>query len=225
MPVLLSSKIDRLCILTHKQSGVVLEANDIIAQGRATNVITAFPTVRQHTVLTQTHRIMSFWMHLLRPDGCMYMEIWVLSEVGIVFSLRFESQVKDRHYSHERHTGCMYVCLESSAFYIPASYPEPRNTPNFLTPPAPMVSRGSAQASFSKGPDLLNIRSLHWFKVLMSKKLRAGVRNLALVIPVNLPRHEPQEVLFFSWAAIGSSVQGAVEVSECHPVLFPFLIV
>lgn len=102
MPVLLSSKIDRLCILTHKQLGFVLEANDIIAQGRATNVITAFPTVRQHTVLTQTHRIMSFWKHLLKPDGCVYMEIWVLSEVGIVFSSWFESQVKDRHCSHER---------------------------------------------------------------------------------------------------------------------------
>lgn len=47
MPALLSSKIERLCILTHKQPGFVLEANDIIAQGRATNVITAFPTVRQ----------------------------------------------------------------------------------------------------------------------------------------------------------------------------------
>lgn len=101
MPALLSSRIDRLCILTHKQSGLVLEANDIIAQGRATNVITAFPTVRQHTVLTQTHRIMSFCMHLLRPDGCVYMEIWVLSEVGTVFSWRFKSQVKGRHCSHE----------------------------------------------------------------------------------------------------------------------------
>lgn len=75
MPALLSSKTDRLCILTHKQPRFVLEANDITAQGRATNVITASPTVRQHTVLTQTHRIMSFWMHLLRADGCLHMDI------------------------------------------------------------------------------------------------------------------------------------------------------
>lgn len=72
---LLSRKIDKLCILTHKQPGFVLEANDIIAQGRATNVITAFPAVRQHTALTQAHRVMSFWMRLLRPDGCLHMEI------------------------------------------------------------------------------------------------------------------------------------------------------
>lgn len=78
-----------------------------------------------------------------------------------------------------------------------------------------MVSRSrAAQASFSKGPDLLNIGSLHWFKVLMPKKHRAGVRDLALVISVNLPHHGPQEVLFFPWAAIASSAQGAVEVSE-----------
>lgn len=60
-----------------------------------------------------------------------------------------------------------------------------------------MVSRGrAAQASFSQGLDLLNIRYLHWFKVLMPKKHRAGVRDLALVLTVHLSHHEPQEVLF-----------------------------
>lgn len=86
-----------------------------------------------------------------------------------------------------------------------------------------MVSRGrAAQASFSKGLDLLNIRYLHWFKVLTPKKHRAETRALALVLPVHLSRHELQEVLFFSWAAIGSFVQGAVEVCEWHLALFLF---
>lgn len=86
-----------------------------------------------------------------------------------------------------------------------------------------MVSSGrAAQASFSKGLDLLNIGYLHWFKVLAPKKHRAGARDLALVLTVHLSHHELREVLFFSWAAIGSSVQGAVEVSEWHPLLFLF---
>lgn len=86
---------------TQTVSGFVLEANDITAQERATNVITAFPTVRQHTVLTQTHK-MSFWMDLRRLDGCLHMEVRVLSEVQIVFHSWFENQVKVRLYSCEQ---------------------------------------------------------------------------------------------------------------------------
>lgn len=121
----------------------------------------------------------------------------------------------------------IFLCLFCIFFTLhTSSYLEPRNTWNFLTPPITMVLRGrAAQASFSKGLGLVNIRSLHCFKVINQRSTGPESEPWALVLTIHLSHHEAPGSSFPSLAAIGSSVEEAAHLREWHLVLFPFLIV